>query len=126
MGPRLRPRRWLSSLIPFVFLVSPIAASAQDTDSTAEPYRPGDVVTVPEQAAQEQDEEEFRDRYGSVSDAPTVDQVTSQVRYVLEGIVVTGNSRTKAKIIRKFVPLKPGDFLDPESPELLETEWRLM
>ncbi|MGB8329510.1 MAG: BamA/TamA family outer membrane protein, partial [Polyangiales bacterium] len=37
-----------------------------------------------------------------------------------------GNTRTKASAVRKFVPLKQGDFLDPESPELVATEWRLM
>jgi outer membrane protein insertion porin family len=127
VSPRLRPRRWLSSLIPLLLLVSPLAASAQESDSKGEPYRPGDVVTLPEPPAETaEEEEEFRDRYGAASDERAVDQATSQVRYVLEGIVVSGNSRTKARIIRKFVPLKPGDFLDPESPELLATEWRLM
>ncbi len=127
MGLRLRPRRWLSSLIALLLLASSPPASAQEPDTGAEPYRPGDVVTVPEERADtEGDDEELRDRYGAASDRGTPDQASSQVRYVLEGIVVTGNSRTKARVIRKFVPLKLGDFLDPESPELLATEWRLM
>ena len=127
MGPRLRPRRWLSSLIALLLLASPLSASAQEADDKAQAYRPGDVVTVPESPPEgAEGEEDFRDQYGVASDRSAPDQVTSQVRYVLEGIVVTGNSRTKAKVIRKFIPLKPGDFLDPESPELLATEWRLM
>ena len=125
MGPRFRPRRWRSSLIALLLLASPVVASAQGAD--AEPYRPGDVVVTPEGAADEAPREEsFRDSYGEASDRADPEQVSSQVRYVLEGIVVSGNSRTKAKLIKKFVPLQPGDFLDPESPELLETEWRLM
>ena len=131
MSPRLRPGRWLLSLIAFLHLVSllgmtlavPAIARAQDSDPKGEPYRPGDVVPAPEQ---EEEPEELRDPYGVASEGRHADQVSSQVRYVLEGIVVIGNKRTKAQLVRKFVPLKQGDFLDPESPELLETEWRLM
>jgi outer membrane protein insertion porin family len=128
VGLRFRPRRWLSSLIALVLLASPIAAGAQDSDPRGEPYRPGDVVNPPvsTQGDELAEDAPFVDRYGAASDTTGVDTVTSQVRYVLEGVVVSGNKRTKARLIRKFVPLKPGDFLDPESPELLATEWRLM
>jgi hypothetical protein len=113
-------------------LVSHLAspAIAQDADPKGEPYRPGDVVAAPERedepADADEEKEELRDPYGLASEDRHADQVSSQVRYVLEGIVVAGNKRTKAHVVRKFVPLKQGDFLDPESPELLATEWRLM
>jgi outer membrane protein insertion porin family len=139
VSPRLRPRRWLLSRIAplilsglivsgFVLLglvASPVAA--QGSDPKGEPYRPGEAVAVPEPAnPRTDDEDEFRDPYGIASEGRQADQISSQVRYVLEGIVVAGNKRTKAHVVRKFVPLKQGDFLDPESPELLATEWRLM
>ena len=110
-----------------VLVAIPVAAAAQEVDPKGEPYRPGDVVTPPpaDSPADDQDDA-FVDRYGSAADTRGAEPVTSQVRYVLEGIVVTGNSRTKSRLIRKFVPLTPGEFLDPESPELLDTEWRLM
>ena len=136
MSPRLRPGRWLPSRIAFLHLVSllaagvtyPSIAGAQDVDPRAEPYRPGDAVPAPKEqdASEDEDPGEFRDPYGVASEGRHSDQVSSQVRYVLEGIVVIGNKRTKAHVVRKFVPLKQGDFLDPESPELLDTEWRLM
>lgn len=109
-----------------MLLASPIVAGAQGSDPKGEPYRPGDVVQARAPSDDNADDEAFVDRYGDASDGTDLGAVTSQVRYVLEGIVVSGNTRTKARLIRKFVPLKPGDFLDPESPELLETEWRLM
>lgn len=130
MSPRLRPRRRLPSLIaPSILwlLVLPSVAVAQGAGPQAEPYRPGDVVAVP--APQDEpvdDDQEFRDPYGVAGERKPPPQISSQVRYVLEGIVVTGNERTKARVVRKFVPLKQGDFLDPESPELVATEWRLM
>ena len=102
-----------------------MAASAQSADPKGEPYRPGDVVETIERS-ETSNGEELRDRYGVASDRGTAERVVSQVRYILEGIVVSGNRRTKSKVIRKFVPLTPGEFLDPESPELLATEWRLM
>ena len=128
MSPRLRPRRWLLSLIASFIMLVPRIAGAQAPDR-GEPYRPGDQVSGPEPEVEretEGDDEELRDPYGSPSEARRADPISSQVRYVLEGIVVVGNSRTKAKVVRKFIPLKQGDFLDPESPELLATEWRLM
>ncbi|MGB3049518.1 MAG: BamA/TamA family outer membrane protein [Polyangiales bacterium] len=136
MSPRLRPGRWLLSRIAFLHLVSLLAVtlacppivSAQDLDPKGESYRPGDVVPAAEEegASEANDPDELRDPYGLAIEGRHTDQVSSQVRYVLEGIVVTGNKRTKAHLVRKFVPLKQGDFLDPESPELLDTEWRLM
>lgn len=126
MGPRLRPRRWLLSLFALLGLVSPSSAIAQGVDTEPEPYRPGDVVPVPEDETTAEETQELRDRYGVASEEAQAERPSSQVRYVLEGIVVIGNKRTKARVIRKLVPLKPGDFLDPESPELLATEWRLM
>jgi len=124
VGPRLRPSRWLPSLIALALLASPTSVRAQGSDPKGEPYRPGEVVETV--APSDGSEEEFRDPYGLATDSESPARVAEQVRYVLEGIVVSGNRRTKAKVVRKFVPLKPGDFLDPESPELLATEWRLM
>jgi hypothetical protein len=110
----------------------PAITGAQGSDPKGEPYRPGDVVAVPVADGESVDEPregedgEFRDPYGVASEARHADQISSQVRYVLEGIVVVGNKRTRAHTVRKFIPLKQGDFLDPESPELVATEWRLM
>ncbi|MFZ1863059.1 MAG: BamA/TamA family outer membrane protein [Polyangiales bacterium] len=128
MSPRLRPRRWLLSLIALVGLASPSSASAQGAAPVGEPYRPGDVVesSAPGSATTGDDEGELRDRYGTAGQEKEAEQITLQVRYVLEGIVVIGNKRTKSRVIRELVPLKQGDFLDPESPELLATEWKLM
>ena len=133
MGPRVRPRRWLSSLIAVLIVhwlvVYPAIAGAEDSDPKGEPYHPGDVIADPghdEESAESLQGGELRDPYGVVREGGHAEQVFSQVRYVLEGIVVTGNKRTKAYTVRKFIPLKQGDFLDPESPELVATEWRLM
>jgi hypothetical protein len=107
-----------------VLLASPITASAQEFDSKGQPYRPGDVIAP--SPSGDSDGAAFVDRYGDASESTEPEPAAPQVRYVLEGIVVSGNKRTKGRLIRSFVPLKPGDFLDPESPELLATEWRLM
>ena len=135
----MRPSCWLLSRIAFLlrivfafatvsaFAAVPAVVDAQDSDPKGEPYRPGDVVPVPAPDDESiDDEEEFRDPYGVASDGRQADQISSQVRYVLEGIVVIGNKRTKAHTVRKFIPVKQGDFMDPESPELEATEWRLM
>ena len=72
-----------------------------------EPYRPGDVVAVPaETEAGVDEDEEFRDPYGVASEGRHSDQISSQVRYVLEGIVVIGNKRTKAHTFESSFHLK--------------------
>ncbi len=130
MGPRSRSRRWRRSLIAAALVASSITsfevATAQE--GAPEPYTPGEVVPAPhlEDQRAKDTEDEFRDPYGVASERRPTDQITSQVRYILERIEVVGNTRTKSRAIRKFIPLDPGQFLDPESPELVATEWRLM
>ncbi|MDH3200248.1 MAG: BamA/TamA family outer membrane protein [Myxococcales bacterium] len=130
MGPRLRSRRLRRSLIAAALFASSIAspgmASAQE--GAPEPYTPGEVVPAPplqDEGAKDTDDE-FRDPYGVASERRPADQISSQVRYILERIEVIGNTRTKSRAVRKFIPLEPGQFLDPESPDLVATEWRLM
>ncbi|MBW1831805.1 MAG: hypothetical protein JRJ10_08930 [Deltaproteobacteria bacterium] len=102
MSPRLRPSCRLPSriagLTAFLALVSlPAITGAQGSDPKGEPYRPGDVVAVPVADGESVDEPregedgEFRDPYGVASEARHADQISSQVRYVLEGIVVVGH-----------------------------------
>ncbi len=130
MGPRSRSRRWRRSLIAAALVASSITsfevATAQE--GAPEPYTPGEVVPAPhlEDQRTKDTEDEFRDPYGVASERRPTDQITSQVRYILERIEVVGNTRTKSRAIRKFIPLDPGQFLDPESQELVATEWRLM
>jgi len=110
-------------------LVLPAGASAQDADAKGEPYRPGDLVAVParqDAGSGDGGQGALRDPYGAADQGGQAAQSSSQVRYVLEGIVVIGNERTKARTIRKLIPLQQGDFLDPESPDLLAVQWRLM
>ncbi|MGB5811503.1 MAG: BamA/TamA family outer membrane protein [Polyangiales bacterium] len=154
MGARLRPRRGFRCLIvamlamvAFMAMLSsnghlahaqddapdwpegtPYQPGAPDEIETPprgdpQPYVPGELVPGPPPVAVD---DELSDPYGTPSDARAPQQISSQVRYILERIEVVGNTRTKSKVIRKFLPLKPGQFLDPESPELLATEWRLM
>jgi outer membrane protein assembly factor BamA len=49
----------------------------------------------------------------------------ARIVYVLERIDIVGN-RTREGIIRRFVPLRPGDLLDVDDPEIERIRWRLM
>lgn len=48
-----------------------------------------------------------------------------RIVYVLERIEIEGN-RTRDGIIRRFVPLQPGDLLDVDDPAIERIRWRLM
>lgn len=48
------------------------------------------------------------------------------VRYVLEGIRVRGNKRTRDRTILRYVPFRAGDELDLDDPRLELTRYRLL
>lgn len=60
---------------------------------------------------------------------PLVDEDPSsqdvRVRYVLESVVVRGNTRTRSAVIRRYVPYERGAMLDPEDEALETLTWRL-
>jgi outer membrane protein assembly factor BamA len=65
-----------------------------------------------------------------VQDEPAVTETSTtssgnHLIYVLERIDIVGN-RTREAVIRRFVPLKPGDALDVEDPAIEQLRFRLM
>ena len=48
------------------------------------------------------------------------------LKYTLEGIEVRGNTTTLARVVLRYVPLRAGDVLDVDDPELLLTRFRLL
>jgi outer membrane protein assembly factor BamA len=50
----------------------------------------------------------------------------SRVRYQLEQIELRGNSRTKAKVILRYLPFLPGKELDVDDPEFTLARYRLL
>lgn len=48
------------------------------------------------------------------------------VRYTLEAIQVRGNSRTRDRVVLRYVPFKPGDVIDVDDPEVELTRYRLL
>jgi outer membrane protein assembly factor BamA len=51
--------------------------------------------------------------------------VSDKVVYVLERVEIVGN-RTHDDLVRRFVPLHPGDRLDVDDPAIERIRWRLM
>jgi outer membrane protein assembly factor BamA len=48
------------------------------------------------------------------------------LKYTLEGVEVRGNTTTLARVVLRYVPLKAGDILDVNDPELELTRFRLL
>jgi outer membrane protein insertion porin family len=48
------------------------------------------------------------------------------VRYTLEAIDVRGNSKTRTRVVLRYVPFKPGDVFDVDDPEVQLTRYRLL
>ena len=50
----------------------------------------------------------------------------SRIRYLLQGIEVRGNTRTRDRVVLRYVPFRAGDLLDVNDPELELTRYRLL
>ena len=59
--------------------------------------------------------------------APTVAEADqSSLQYLLEGIEIRGNTKTRQRVIEHFVPFRRGDVLDVDDPSLELTRYRLL
>jgi outer membrane protein insertion porin family len=58
------------------------------------------------------------------TDTPTAGR--SRIRYLLQGIEVRGNARTRDRVVLRYVPFRAGDLLDVNDPELELTRYRLL
>ncbi|MEB2312729.1 MAG: BamA/TamA family outer membrane protein [Sorangiineae bacterium] len=50
----------------------------------------------------------------------------SSVRYTLEGIELRGNTKTRPRVVLRYVPFRPGDIIDVDDPEVELTRYRLL
>lgn len=50
----------------------------------------------------------------------------ASVRYVVDSVVVVGNTRTRDAVIVRFIPFTPGDILDVDDRRLELTKFRLL
>lgn len=48
------------------------------------------------------------------------------VRYVLEGVEIRGNTKTRTRVVERYVPFQRGDILDVDDPALTRTRYRLL
>jgi len=48
------------------------------------------------------------------------------VRYTLEAVEIRGNSRTRSRVVLRYIPFKPGDIIDVDDPEVELTRYRLL
>ena len=58
---------------------------------------------------------------GTASEAPA-----EAVRYLLEGIDIVGNTKTRRQVVEHYVPFRRGDVLDVDDPKLELTRYRLL
>jgi outer membrane protein insertion porin family len=51
---------------------------------------------------------------------------SGHVRYTIESIEIRGNTRTRARVILRYLPFSPGDILDVNSTEVTLARYRLL
>jgi outer membrane protein insertion porin family len=52
--------------------------------------------------------------------------ISNTVRYILEGIDVRGNTRTRTQVVMRYIPFKAGDVFDVDDPEVELSRYRLL
>jgi len=96
-----------------------------ETFAEAEPSAPdasSEDVAEPDAAAAEPRDDYPEDDWNSARDA----SATEPGRFLLESVAVEGNDRTRASVIRSYVPLQHGDLVDPEDEDIEAIRWRLL
>jgi len=66
----------------------------------------------------------YRPQQSSVSGAEA--EAQEHLRYTLERIEVRGNTRTRTRVILRYLKFNPGDIIDVDDPELTLTRYRLL
>jgi outer membrane protein insertion porin family len=56
----------------------------------------------------------------------SADPAGDGVRYVLEGVEIRGNTKTRSRVVERYVPFKSGDILDVDDPGLTLMRYRLL
>ena len=109
-----------------------VAADAGFSDSDAGlPPRPEPPDTLePEEPESEPDagDPPRTDVLGddTPSDGPPSPSVPPPIRYFLERVEVRGNTVTRGYVVRRFVPIEPGEVLDVDDPAIETIRWRLL
>lgn len=88
-------------------------------DASVEPESEPDPPTPPEEEPLPAEEE--ADFTG-----PPSETRPPPIRYFLERVEVHGNSVTRGYVVRRFVPIQPGEVLDVDDPAIETIRWRLL
>jgi outer membrane protein assembly factor BamA len=98
------------------------------TDSKSEPEPTGEATTKAAAPNAPGPQEPSAPAPSLDEPAPTGTEASSQahLRYTLERIEIRGNSRTRARVILRYVKFKPGDVIDVDDPELTLTRYRVL
>jgi len=145
VGSAARVRRSLVVLIaglsfPVVARAAPVRTWGVPPDSDETPVAPGPVGSPEGDAgsspmairrgAAGDAEASSHDPSGAASSGQGLGVVRTPgavgLRYTLEGVEVRGNTTTLARVVLRYVPLRAGDVLDVNDPELELTRFRLL
>jgi outer membrane protein assembly factor BamA len=103
---------------------APTTAAPDTWGSGAPPANDGEPNAEPE--APLPDKPPPRGSLPSDDTASSRSPADTAVRYTLENIEVRGNTRTRSRVVLRYVPFKAGDIINVDDPELELTRYRLL
>ena len=107
---------------------APEPAEAPDTWGAGTRPAPARTTTTPDDELLIEVEEPEARASPDSSEVSRVRRAPSDmlVRYSLEAIEIRGNSRTRSRVVLRYIPFKPGDIIDVDDPEVELTRYRLL
>ncbi len=94
------------------------APSSEDEPAPSSEDEPADEERAEHQPAEEESA-------GGAEQEPGSDE-PYQISYFLEHVEVRGNEVTRDYVVRRFVPIEPGETLDVDDPAIETIRWRLL
>src|SRR5690606_17688738 len=102
------------------------SAQAEDADAPATwgSGRQAPIPPIDEDAGPEEDELPALERHPAR--ASVADDDDQGLRYTLEAVEIRGNTRTRDRVVLRYVPFRVGDVLDVEDASIELTRYRLL
>jgi outer membrane protein insertion porin family len=105
-------------------IVAPDAGSAAPESAEAPGPEGEAAVVAPDEPPDEPEAASSADA-AQIDDALVVERPNAPIRYLLEGLLVRGNT-TRTALFTRFVPFKLGERFDVDDPAIESIRWRLL
>ena len=125
-SPAIPTPTWALAFALCAGTISASAAGAQDVTAAPDAQRDAQTDAPPDAAPTAPAAASPEPADAVIVEATPGDEADARIRYVLERVIVRSDGRTRPGLVRRFVPLEPGEVLDVDDPRIEAIRWRLL